>query len=174
MPERAKIAPTATTCSDFRLGTASDLTQILYGVKNGKINNVAPGVLFYYTHITVPAILGAGGSFTTDVAQTNTDSDVPFFGVHNSGVDLFNGTDCSTATVTTHVTITLGGGNVQLAVSGATPGQTFILSVKYNPGSVVGTSTSVFIPPVHYNWATLVDGVLTETDPDGLDLAPKP
>ena len=42
----SQLLPTQTTCTQFRDGTAVPETTIFYGVKSGKINNVAPGVLF--------------------------------------------------------------------------------------------------------------------------------
>ena len=158
------IAPTATTCTDFLNGTAGDLDEILYGVKNKKINNVAPGVLFYYTHITAPA-----ANFTIFIDQSNSDSDVPLFTVHNGQVSFFN-PNCTSSSLATP---TLIDGDVTIQVTGATPGLVYILGIKYDPGSVVGTSTSVFTPPVHYDWKTLVNGNQVEADPDGLDLNPK-
>ena len=60
-----------------------------------------------------------------------------------------------------------------VAVNGAPAGQQFILGIKYDTGAVVGTSVSSPFPTVHYSWSTLVNGVLKETDPDGLDLKAK-
>jgi hypothetical protein len=138
--------------------------MILYGVKGTKINNVSPGVLFYYTHVTAPA-----PSFTIDIKQTNTNVAVPLFTVQKGQVNLYNGTDCSNASVTTNIT---SDGQVHIAVSGATAGRAFIVGVKYDPGTVVGTT----VPnptTTHYNFSTLVNSVPVETDPDGLDLKPK-
>ena len=93
VPGTAKIANPA-TCSDFVLGTASDLTQVLYGVKGGKISNAAPGVLFYYTHVTAPV-----ASFTILIDQANNNGAFPLFATHNAQVNFYNGADCSNATV---------------------------------------------------------------------------
>jgi hypothetical protein len=165
VPGEGKIAPTATTCNDFRLGTAGDLTTIFYGVKNGKIGNVSPGVLFYYSHATA-----TGSSFTIDIVQTNNNAAFNLFGVHKGQVNLYNAADCSAASVRTTITAS---GTVHIVVSGATFGQTFIVGVKYDPGSVVGTTVGTSRPTVHYDFSTKVDNVLVEVDPDGLDLKPK-
>ena len=58
---------TGVTCSDFVSNNPSDeLTDAQYGVKSGKVNNVAPGVMFYYITITAPS-----ASFTINVTQSN-------------------------------------------------------------------------------------------------------
>jgi hypothetical protein len=173
-PHEGKIAPTATTCEQFRTGTATDLNAVLYGVKANKINNVAPGVLFYYTHVDD---LSAGGN-TIQVLQTRQlasgDPITPFLGVHQSQVSVYNGADCSTSTLRPQVTTSADGQTVTIAVTGAAAGQDLIVGIKYNPGSVVGTNVSAIRPVVHYNFVTSLNGVTGETDPNGLDLQPKP
>src|SRR5262249_7306793 len=159
-----KIAPTATTCQDFTGGTAGDLTQVLYGVKNGKINNVAPGVLFYYSSVTAPA-----SDFMIEIVQTITPPILPPFGIQQGQVRLYNA-DCSNSSLST---FTVMGGVITITVHGATPGATYIVGVKYTPGTVVGSP----VPSpstVHYDFSTDVNGVLVSADPDGLDLAKKP
>jgi hypothetical protein len=59
-------------------------------------------------------------------------------------------------------------------VTGAAAGQDLIVGIKYNPGSVVGTNVGAIRPVVHYNFVTSLNGVTGETDPNGLDLQPKP
>jgi hypothetical protein len=172
-PREGKIAPTATTCDQFRLGTAADLTTVLYGVKATTINNVAPGVLFYYTHVSDLA----AGSNTVQILQTRSLTSgsplTPFFGVHQSQVTLYNASDCTTSTLRSRVT-TGDGQTVTIDVDGATAGQDLIVGVKYNPSSVVGIIVGPIRPVVHYDFVTSLNGVTGETDPDGLDLRPKP
>src|SRR5262245_5661816 len=160
-----KIAPTATTCQDFTGGTAGDLTQILYGVKNQKINNVAPGVLFYYSTVTAPA-----SSFKIQIVQAKNNATVPFFGIQQGQVRLYNA-DCSNSSLSSFTT---SGGVITITVMNATPGATYIVGVKYAPGTVVGTTVGASPPTVHYDFSTLVNGALVEADPDGLNLTPKP
>ncbi len=160
-----KIAPTETTCSDFTGGTAGDITQACYGIKSGVINNVAPGVFFYFTQVTAPS-----ANFTIDIVQTNNDASFPFFAVHNgiSEIRLFDG-NCVISNLGTASESPLGQAHV--AISGATVGQTFIVQVKYSANSVNGTSVSSPYPTVHYDFHTEIGGVTVDLDPDGLDLA---
>jgi hypothetical protein len=145
----------------------------LYGVKGSKINNVAPGVLFYYTHVSD---LVAGPN-TIQVVQTKALSSggplTPYFGVHQSQVTLFNASDCTTSSL--RPTISVGDGQtVAITVNGATAGQDLIVGIKYNPSSVNGTTVDAIRPVVHYNFVTSLNGTQGETDPDGLNLQPKP
>jgi len=137
------------------------LTQVCYGVKSGVINNVAPGVFFYYTSVTAPS-----ASFTIDIVQTKNNASFPFIGVYNGEIRLYNA-NCTVIGSGTETSQ----GQASVNVSGATVGQTFIVGVKYNPGTVVGTSVSAPFPTVHYDFRTEIGGVTVDLDPDGLDLA---
>jgi len=64
-----QITPTDTSCSDFRDGTSGDLTDLFYKVKGGEINNVAEGVMFYYSEIKAPS-----STFKIEVKQFNNSS----------------------------------------------------------------------------------------------------
>ena len=166
-----QIAPTATTCSDFAAGTGGNLTEILYGVKGTKINNVAPGVLFYYTHLN-----DVSSGDVIEVDQTHylvTGSPLtPFFGVHAGQVKLYNA-DCSNASLITNLSLD-GGGIVSFTIGDSIVGQDLILGIKYEPGTVVGTSVGNPPPTVHYDFSTEVNNVIVESDPDGLTLRKKP
>src|SRR5262249_45995725 len=150
---------------NFTGGTAGDLTQILYGVKNGKINNVAPGVLFYYSSVTAPA-----SNFTIQIIQTKNNLTFPFLGIQQGQVRLYNA-DCSHSSLGTFTT---NGGVTTITVKGATTGAVFVVGVKYDPGTVVGTNVGNSRPTVHYGFSTSLNNVPVSSDPDGLDLAPKP
>jgi len=168
----AQIAPTATTCSDFAGSTAADLNFIDYGVKttgpNTKINNVSPGVLFYYTHLT-----GVSSGDLIEVKQTETlvsgTPVTPLFGVQHGQVVLYNA-DCSKSAATTNPSLD-GGGVVSFNM---TASGDFILGIKYDPGTVVGTTVGSPKPVVRYDFVTDVNGTQVETDPNGLTLRPKP
>ena len=140
----AQILPTATTCQNYVAGATSQ-GPVLYGVKGNpaKINNVSPGVVFYYNTITAPS-----SSFDIHVTQSNNQPAVPLFGVKQ--VILYNG-DCTTSTKGT-VTSTAAG-DVIIHVTGVTAGQTFIYSVKYDPTTVSGSP----VPSpttVNYSWSS--------------------
>ncbi|MBI3913840.1 MAG: prealbumin-like fold domain-containing protein [Chloroflexi bacterium] len=159
-----KIAPTQTTCQDFANGTAADLNELFYGVKSNKIGNVAPGVFFYFTKLTAPS-----ANFTIQIQQSNNNGAVPLFAVQrNSQVTLYNA-DCTSSNLGK---LTVSGGQATLNITGATAGKVYIVSVKYDSGSVVGVAAPN-PTTVHYDYATLVNGSPVDKDSNGLDLKKK-
>jgi hypothetical protein len=154
---------TGTTCEMYRDGTAIVLNEVLFGTKGQTINNVAPGVFFYYTKFIAPP-----ADFTVDLRQKNDSAFVNFLLQNAQQVRLFNG-DCSTPAAT--FTLTFDSGQVQLDISGAVPGQEFILSAKYDTSNVVGQTAPK--QPVRYDFHTDVNGVLVDQDLDGLILRKK-
>ncbi|MBL8055849.1 MAG: hypothetical protein JNK29_04080, partial [Anaerolineales bacterium] len=165
-----RLTPTQTTCQDYAAGTAADQTAVLYTVKNGVINSVAPGVFFYYSRVTAPA-----ASFTISVQQTVSQAVAPPFAAlfavqNNNQVRLFNA-DCSVSAQLAG--FTAGNGQAGLTVSGAAPGQVFIVSVKYDAGSVSGQAAPAPTPAPRYDFETRVNGAPADHDADGLALALK-
>jgi uncharacterized repeat protein (TIGR01451 family) len=137
----AKFAPTQTTCADFRDGTSATLTAFNYNLKNGAINNVAPGVAFYYVKFTAPA-----SSFTVTINQTDNGT-TPAFGAMQ--LNVFNAA-CSK--------IADASGTNTISVTGATVGQTYIVSLKIDPSTVVGSAAPT-PATVTYTYVTSVNGV---------------
>jgi hypothetical protein len=111
---------------------------INFGVNNqGNIGNVSPGVFFYYNTIA-----------TTDsivIAQDNGASTLPLFGTDDKQVRVFT-TACAPVTPG-DVDVTDG----QVTIGGLAPG-TYIVSVKYDPGTVVGEDAPGL--PVTYTFTT--------------------
>ena len=161
-----QITPTDTSCSDFRDGTSGDLTDLFYGVKNGKINNVAPGVMFYYSEITAPS-----ESFEIVVQQTNTNGWSPIEIQKIGQVILWNNACEKGKTVTPTFDPTTG--TVTIAVNGATAGDLCYLSIKYDPASLKGTSVSEPYPTVTYTFVSYLDGVEIIPSWDSVTVNPK-
>jgi uncharacterized repeat protein (TIGR01451 family) len=150
-----KIAPTATTCQDFTDGTAGDLTQILYGLKGQKINNVAPGVLFYYSLVTV----SGAGPHTISVVQT-TNPDFTPFRIQQSQANLYNANCVKLASNRTGTfTVTAG---------------TYVVGIKYDPSTVIGKIPPAGNGEVVYTFTTFVDNSAVASSPDSLTLRRKP
>jgi hypothetical protein len=164
LPYQGILAPTETTCQDFASGTAADLTQVFYSIKGRTINNTAPGVFFYYTKVTAP-----GSSFTINIHQVNDQSFTSFEVQNIEQVRLYH-IDCSTPGES--FTTGYAGGQAWVTISNALPGQQFIVSVKYTTSSVVG-QTAPNPSTVHYDFSTVLDGVIVDTDTDGLNLLRK-
>jgi hypothetical protein len=179
------IYATGTTCADFIApGSAEnptfDLDQIHYAVSAGKIGqSVNPGVFFYYTEFTPTS-----ANFTVNLNQadfynfgTGSQTSAPsglLFGVLNapgstSQVGVFNG-NCSSFSGTT--TITFSGTNssqTQVAVTGATPNQPIIISIKYQTKTISG-QPAPSPPTVHYTFSTVIGTTVYDIAVGGVDL----
>jgi len=158
----SKITPTGTTCSQFRDGTAATLSSLEYSLRNGKISQVNPGVLFYWVKVTVPA---GNNSFTITQTITTGNFDTSFFD-DQSGSNVFD-SNCNSQ----HPTITQNPttGAVTAQWNAPTAG-TYFISIKYSANSVVGKPAPSPGTTVHFNFATT--GVSGSTS--GLDLILKP
>jgi uncharacterized repeat protein (TIGR01451 family) len=152
-----KIAPTATTCQDFVGHTAADLTEILYGLKGQKIGNVAPGVLFYYSLVTIN---GTGSTHSISVTQTTSPA-FTLFGIQQNQAILYN-TNC----------VKLANNNTG-TFNGLSAG-TYVIGIKYDPGTVVGQNKPGGNGEVVYTFTTNVDGSPVLASADSLTLKPKP
>ena len=64
-------------------------------------------------------------------------------------------------------------GIAHVTITGASAGQTFIVSVKYNAGSLVGQNAPTSPTTVHYDFKTKVGALVVAQDPDGLNLVKK-
>jgi hypothetical protein len=158
------IVPSSTTCATFRDGGAGNLTELAYGVRSGKVNNVAPGTLSYYSTVDAPA-----RSFTIDVLQHDSSAAFPAFGIQQRSHVTVWSNDCTKSRL---ATVTITDGNASINVIGATPGERLIVTVKYDPGTVVGTTVgSQPYPSVDYSLTTSVNGSPILTSPDRLVLA---
>jgi hypothetical protein len=143
-------------------GTAADINSLYYITQNDVINNVNPGVFFYYTQLTAPA----GGDFQVEIQQISS-PDFTLFEVQNDQqIRLFN-PDCSPAANEMEINAWPS----TLTIHNAAIGQHFILSLKYGTSSVVGYQPVA--DPIHYDFATFINGGEFDYDYDGLDLKAK-
>lgn len=137
---RSQIAPTQTTCTDFKNGTASTLDTIHYTVKSGAIaQNINPGVIFYYVAVTAPS-----ATFDIVVHQSsNQGGAYPLFHVLDDSANqvvLYDSSSCAKSAAGHSVT-SVGPPDVVEHITGAIVGQQFILGVKYQTKSLVGAPT---------------------------------
>jgi len=133
---KSQITPTATTCAMFRDGTSATLFALDYSVKNGKINQVAPGVFFYWIEVTATVT----GQNTFVIDQNNDQATFNHFFNVASGSNVFS-TDCTRVAGNA---ITQGTGldvdKTTITFNG-TIGTNYIIGVKYDSGSVKGFDT---------------------------------
>ncbi|WMW25525.1 hypothetical protein RE474_02050 [Methanolobus sediminis] len=156
----AQIAPTQTTCYDFRTGTADDLETAYYMVlkKTGEIQSVAPGVMFYYSDVTPTS-----DTVVIEVDQNNT-AGWPDIAIQDEGQIILWDSDCLKVQ---NATVNMSGENPVLTVTGVTPGETYYLGVKYTLSSLQGyvpTGT----PDVTYLFVMYQDGAEVISSWDGI------
>lgn len=148
-PPGGNIVPTGTTCQQWRDGTASNLNEILYGLKDGVINNVAPGIGFYF-------VRWSGGPLT--ITQSDNGS-TPAFGVQS--VQVYTASNCERI----DRTLAISAGN-PTTINGAAPGGDYIVRLAFDPNTVKGSANP---GTVTYTYTA---GIANSTDT--IVLAPKP
>ncbi len=164
---KGQITPTNITCSQFAAGTATDLNAVSYAVKSGKINSVAPGVFFYYVKFSAPS-----SSFRIDAREANGATWPAVPPQDLSQVVLWDA-NCAKSTAQGTTTFNAVDGTTTIQVNGATPGAIFYLSVKYNPGAVVGLRVNSPYPTVPYNYVTALNGTALPPTADSISMVPK-
>ena len=153
----SKITPTGTTCNDFKNGQAGTLASLSYSVKNGQINQVAPGVFFYWLKVTVPA----GNNVFTITETITTGNFTRTFSLANGGNNVWNNSCNSISNTITQA----ANGTVTVSFNAPVAG-TYFISLKYDSGSVKGGAAPAPTTTVHYDITTM--GVPGSTD--GIDL----
>jgi uncharacterized repeat protein (TIGR01451 family) len=156
-----QITPTGTTCQQFSTGAAATLSSLSYSVKSGKLNQVAPGVFFYWVRLTnVPA---GTQTFTITQAITTGNYDSHYF---NTAAGSFAYTaSCGKAA---SQTVTQSGATTTVTFN-AGSGGTFIIGIKYDTGSIVGFTAPAPTTTVHYDFS--MTGVPGSTN--GIDVIKK-
>ena len=146
----AGIFHTEASCSDFIAGGSGyQLYQLCYTAKSNKVWNVTPGKFFYYASITAPS-----KDFCVDVIQTNSYSKFIFFEIHQTNQIILWDANCSK--VATGTTVIVGKGRI--CITNATPGVQYVLSVKYDSKSVIGSRYTGIAPSVLYNFESIING----------------
>jgi uncharacterized repeat protein (TIGR01451 family) len=160
-PQVSQITPTATTCNQFRTGTAATLESLNYVVRNGNVSAVSPGVFFYW--VKLDGVTAGSHTFTITQTITTGNFDSHFFN-QASGSNVWTSTCVA---VKPKPTITTSNGVTTVTFTASSAG-TYFIGIKYDSKSVEG-----FPAPspttVHYDFSTTGLGGSTS----GLDLVKK-
>jgi hypothetical protein len=144
----AGIFHTTVSCSDFRNNTGSQIGQLCYTTKSNKVFNVTPGQFFFFASITAPST-----DFTIDVVQTNCNG-LRLFDINRSSqITLFNA-NCSKVASGRQVSSGLG----RIRITNATEGAQYVLAVKYDSKSIVGSTFAGAAPVCQYTFEAKIDG----------------
>src|SRR6185503_5216907 len=128
------------------------------------ITSIAPGVFFYFTKVTAPS-----ANFTIDIVQTKDNETFPYCEVQQGQVALSDA-GCSRLPDGAET----GPGQASVSITGATAGQVYIINVKYSLKTLVGTYMDETMG-CHYDFKTVVNGVVVDKDPEGLQIGvPRP
>jgi hypothetical protein len=163
------IFPTQTTCCNYITGTATGLYNLCTKVRGNLVNNAIPGVFFYYSRVAAPS-----ASFTIDVKQSN-DGDlnklISVQGYSNikpnlQQIRLFT-SNCGNVNYT--ASFIDSGKGARMAVTGATPGATYIVSIKYDVKSIIGATYSGADLTSTYTFGSYINSVLDEVSVGTID-----
>jgi hypothetical protein len=160
-PDIGRNAPTNTTCQDYVSGNIPQENSLFYSTAAGKINNVAPGVIFYYTKVTV----GAGQTLT--VAQSHTGT---------APILLLNQNQGKVYTTNCQVVLSTATQNTQtgLITFGALQPGTYIVQIKWSPKSLTGFAVPNPATVYYSFWAQLNGATVPGTkNSPALALTPK-
>ena len=149
--DSAGLYPTATSCSTFKSG-ATRLTEVCYTVRRNKVSNATPGVFFYYSYITAPA-----ANFTLDIIQTCATPGFNLFNVvtsTNGSQVFFWRPNCTRLATGTQI----APGQARVNVTNAIPGQVYVISVKYDSKSIIGSTPSFPGQVASYSFRATVNG----------------
>ncbi|PWA04819.1 hypothetical protein DB891_17400, partial [Flavobacterium laiguense] len=150
------IFPTQTTCCNYTTGTATGLYNVCTTVSGNTVTNAIPGVFFYYSNVTAP-----GASFTIDVKQTRDGDLNRFFTIQGSDnnsvsqIRLFTST-CGSVSFTG--SLIENGTGAHYVVTGATPGATYVVSIKYEVKSLIDGVYSGIDKVSKYTFASYING----------------
>jgi hypothetical protein len=160
----ARVTAIQPSCTDFRADEAPGLSEVLYSVRSdGKIGGLRPSAIRYWTQLHAPA-----ASFTVEVAQTRTH---PSFSIlfDLSSADNIRLHEANCRDSTLPQTKSIVGDQATVGVTGAIPGATYYLSVRYATQPFL-SKLAPSPTTVRYDFRTKVDGVVVDGDPNGLDL----
>ena len=155
-------APTNTTCQDYVGGNIEEENSMFYMPSGNKIGNVAPGVIFFYTTVTV----GQGQALSVSQSHTGTGAGVMLLHGNQGKVYTMN---CQNVLGSATQNQTTG----EVFFGALAPG-TYVVQLKWSPKSLTGKP----LPnpaTIFYTFVAELNGVpqpITQNDP-ALALRPK-
>jgi uncharacterized repeat protein (TIGR01451 family) len=135
----AQITSDAGTCTTFTNGTALDLNQGSYTTKGNSINAATPGVMVYWSQIVAPS---ASFAFAVNEAIAPNSAcafpNWPALGPQSlSQANLYSGSCGNRSSSSSFDSNT---GTLTMSVTGATPGETLVIGIKYRVSDLKGTA----------------------------------
>ena len=151
-PNCAHIFPTQTDCDEYKCITQSDnptdftLSNVCITTQGpNKISNAVPGVFFYYADV-----IGKAGSTKVIVDQTTDLTALYFLAQNVSNIRVYSnecGVISPSLVVLRDNTVGADKGDVEISFP-SSAGVNYIISVKYDVKSIVGTNKTIGGSPV--------------------------
>jgi len=162
---KGHLMHTGVTCSDFLSNNPSDELEFAeYVTKAGKVNNVAPGVMFYYGSITAPS-----SSFTYNLTQSNDAGwkVVPVQGVNQ--IILYTAS-CGKLNMATSFN---SAGTATINATGLTQGATYVVGIKYSLSGLSGQAVAPPLETATYSFAANINGNAVASSEDSIPISAK-
>lgn len=162
-PPGAHIFPTQTTCSDYVNGTATRLPGVCYTASGLTVSNAVPGVFFYFSNIVAPS-----ANFCVDVVQTKSCGSFLYFGVQQGNQAYLYSNGCTKLVQGSQSST----GQAHVCITNATAGQTYIVIVKYNVKSIIGSTFIGSAPTCQYTFYSSIGGSPVADSRDSILVTP--
>nr|WP_294938743.1 T9SS type A sorting domain-containing protein [uncultured Flavobacterium sp.] len=147
----AGIFHTSVSCRNYQDDPGGQLIdQLCYRTRSGSVTNVTPGKFYYYTFLTAPS-----ENFCVDILQTKSSNELAFFTIHQENQVTLYDADCDNAADGTQISI----GQGRICISDAVPGAQYVLVVKYDSKSLIGSTHTGSAPIVQYIFESSIDGI---------------
>jgi hypothetical protein len=129
----------SSSCSAYTSGAAQDMTTASYVTKGTAINSATPGVMYYFSTIIAPS-----ASFAITVNEAVAPGSAcsfpnwPPLDIQNNAQANLYSASCGNRSSTNSFNPATG--TLTMSVTGATPGETLVISVKYTVSRLKGTN----------------------------------
>lgn len=165
LPDVGHLFHTGVTCSDFTSGLPGlELESAEYVTKANKVNNVAPGVMFYYGAIVAPA-----ASFKYNLTQSN-DAGWKVMPVQGTNQIILYTANCGKLNMATSFN---AAGTATINVVNATPFATYIVGIKYSLSGLSGQAVAPPLETATYSFSADIDGNSVGSSEDSIPIFPK-
>ncbi len=161
-PPSGHIFPTQTTCSDYVNGTASRLPGVCYTVSGHSVSNAVPGVFFYFSKVVAPS-----ANFCVDVVQVKSCPTFNYFAIQQGNQAYLYSDGCTKLAQGSQITT----GQARVCITNATPGAEYVVIVKYNVKSLIGSSFSGSAPTCQYTFYSSIGGSPLADSRDSIQVA---
>lgn len=160
----AGIFHTSVSCDNYQDDPgAQQIEELCYRTRTTNVLNVTPGKFYYYSFITAPS-----ADFCVDVVQSKSCSELALFSIHQEGQIKLYSDNCTTVATGSQPT----SGQASVCISNATPGQQYIVSVKYDSKSLIGATFTGLAPICLYTFESQIAGVAQQNSTTTVRMTP--